>query len=100
MSKTSDFIKVHRSQLDWLVHLTKEIKKLQLDVKKCKAELKQQFLDERITGVSTSEARISLSRDTESARFDVESFKQDHPSLYEEYLEYVPRTGTLTVYLK
>ncbi len=100
MSTASDFIEVHRGQLDQLVQLTKRVKALQLEIKKAKAELIEQFLDARLTGISTPEARITLSKDSQTARFDIENFKEDHPALYEEYLSYVPRAGTLTVYLK
>ena len=100
MSKTSNFIEVHRGQLDKLVQLTKQIKKLQFEVKELKADLIEQFLDARITSIGLPSARISMSKDSETSRFDTTSFKQDHPALYEEYLEYVPRTGTITVYLK
>lgn len=69
-------------------------KQAETQYKAIKASIEKLMKDHNVTKWETDHFKASLGQESISTKFDVESFKEDYPDLYSQYLIQTKRKGT------
>ena len=83
-----------------IAEFEKQIKFMKAEEERLKAAIQNEMERKFIKGIKTEELTISYIGETYNEHFNKDKFREEHPDLYDEYLEIRPKKAFVKIGVK
>ena len=88
------------SALDTLMKYEETLAALKTDYDELKKKLLQEMEKKNVIKVETGGIRINYIAETDREKFNSKAFRNEHPDLYDSYVDFVPVKASVRIALK